>query len=285
MRRRIAPVLVVLVALLIPLACGGRERQAQTPGATTQVDETTVATEPVPDGWLTEVATATVPEVQVHHDRPTATTDTSATSGTGIAYQAVSARPPIPRPGYLSAGVRTTPTGYAYDNPTYFKNPLVFVVAEDDGGPWLRVDLLARPNHQTGWVSRSDVTLSTHHFHLALTKSTYTLKAFDGDELLGQALVVIGRDVSYTPAGTFFITEKIARPPSGVYGPWILATSGYSESLDDFDGGLPQMALHGTNNPALIATKASNGCVRLPNEFVSKLADTIPAGTPLVISE
>ena len=45
------------------------------------------------------------------------------------------------------------------------------------------------------------------------------------------------------------------------------------------------MALHGTNNPALIGTKASNGCIRMDNDFISKLAYTMPAGTPLVITE
>ncbi|HEX7442909.1 MAG TPA: L,D-transpeptidase, partial [Acidimicrobiales bacterium] len=106
-----------------------------------------------------------------------------------------------------------------------------------------------------------------------------------GDKLLGDTNVVIGKDATSTPTGTFFITEKIARPPSGAYGPWILATSGYSETLDDFDGGLPQVALHGTNNPSLIGTKASNGCVRMPNDSVLQLAFTIPAGTPLVIND
>ena len=277
MRRRTtsrpALVLAVVLALLIPLGCGGKKDQAAPP--TTEVTGTTVAADP----WITEVATAAVPEVQVYRQRPD-----GAVAGTGAAAQTGSNLPAIPRDGYLSAGVRVTPQGFAYANPTYFKNPLVFVVTED-AGDWLQVEVLARPNHQTGWVKRSDVVVSTHHFHLQLTKSTFELKAYDGDQVLADTKVVIGKAATFTPTGTFFITEKIARPPTGVYGPWIMATSGYSESLNDFDGGLPQMALHGTNNPSLIGTQASNGCVRMPNDVIEKLASSIPAGTPLTITD
>ncbi len=284
MRRRISLVLVAVALAVIPLACGGSENKAQQADTST-VEQDTATTRPGADPWLTEVATAAVPVVEVLKERPPETSATTGASASGVVYQAASERPAIPRDGYLSAGVSTTPAGYAFDNPTYFKDPLVFVVAADDGGDWLQVELLARPNHQVGWIKRSEVTLSKHRYHLKLTKSTFTLQAFEGDNLLGETQVVIGKDATFTPVGTFFVTEKIARPPSGVYGPWILATSGYSESLDDFDGGLPQMALHGTNNPALIGTKASNGCIRMPNDFVSKLAYTMPAGTPLVITD
>jgi len=276
-------VLVAVVLLVVPLACGGSDK-AQPADGSTPSETATATTRGGGDPWLTEVATAAVATVEVLKERPPDTSATTAVAASGVAFQAPSDRPAIPRDGYLSAGVTTTPLGFAYDNPTYFKNPLVFQVAEDDGGDWLKVDLLARPNHEQGWIKRSDVTLTSHRFHLALTKSTFTLQAFDGDSLLGETQVVIGRDATFTPVGNFFITEKIPRPPAGAYGPWILATSGYSESLDDFDGGLPQMALHGTNKPDLIGTQASNGCIRMPNDFISKLAYTIPAGTPLVIT-
>ena len=33
----------------------------------------------------------------------------------------------------------------------------------------------------------------------------------------------------------------------------------------------------------LIGSAASNGCVRMPNEVVTLLAETIPAGTPVTV--
>ncbi|HEY5153997.1 MAG TPA: hypothetical protein VIJ47_04630, partial [Acidimicrobiales bacterium] len=194
MRRRILLLFVACALLIAPVACSGSEKKAD-PGSTAVADDTTI-TEPAADGWLTEVATATVPAVEVYKDRPTGS---SITSATGIALRAGSDRPAIPRDGYASAGVHTSPVGFVYDNPTYFKNPLVFMVTQDDGGPWLQVDLLARPNHQQGWIKRSDVTLSSHRYHLKLTKSTFTLQAYDGDTLLGETQVVIGKDTTFTP--------------------------------------------------------------------------------------
>jgi lipoprotein-anchoring transpeptidase ErfK/SrfK len=80
------------------------------------------------------------------------------------------------------------------------------------------------------------------------------------------------------------VTEKIKnQSDTGVYGAWILPVNGYSEVLDTFDNGLPQVAFHGTNQPELIGTKASNGCVRISNDVVSKIAEAIPAGTPIDI--
>ncbi len=176
-----------------------------------------------------------------------------------------------------------TDDGYTYENPTYFKNPLVFVVTEDDGD-WLKVALQARPNHTEGWIKRSDVTLSETHTHIELVKSSFHLKAWDGDRLVAETDVVIGKDATFTPVGTFYLAEKIQKSAGGAYGPWILALNGYSESLDSFDGGLPQLAFHGTNQPELIGTQASNGCVRMPDAIDQMLADQMPAGTPITIA-
>ena len=51
-----------------------------------------------------------------------------------------------------------------------------------------------------------------------------------------------------------------------------------------FDG-LPVIALHGTNNPGAVGTAVSNGCVRIPDEVVTQLAERLPAGTPVIITE
>jgi hypothetical protein len=225
-----------------------------------------------------------VPKVEVLTTRPDGVepSDANPAQGQPASLTAGASLSAIPRVGLNSAGVQKIPTGFAFDNPTYFKNPLVFRVTEDHGD-WLQVQVLARPNGQTGWIRRSDVDVSSIHTHMELDKATFHLKAFDGDRLVAETNVVIGKDSSFTPVGTFFLTEKISRPPSGAYGPWVLATSAYSESLDSFDGGLPQVAFHGTNQPALIGTQASNGCVRMPNDIDQLLSDQMPAGTPITI--
>jgi len=280
---RRTPFLVLLVVLLLGsvAACGGKDRAA--PPST---DDSTIATESStapPDPWLTEVATAAVPEVEVLTTKPADAGGPVQAQGTAFSTAAAASLSEIPRAGLNSAGVRKIDTGYAFSNPTYFKNPLVFKVTEDDGA-WLQVEVLARPNGQTGWIRRSDVTLSQIRTHMELDKTTFHLKAFDGDQLVAETDVVIGKANTFTPDGHFFLTEKIAHPATGAYGPWILATSAYSEALDSFDGGLPQVAFHGTNQPSLIGTPSSNGCIRMPNDVDQILHDQMPEGTPITIT-
>jgi lipoprotein-anchoring transpeptidase ErfK/SrfK len=43
------------------------------------------------------------------------------------------------------------------------------------------------------------------------------------------------------------------------------------------------LAIHGTNRPDSIGKAASNGCPRLFNEDILKLAALVPAGTPVQI--
>jgi lipoprotein-anchoring transpeptidase ErfK/SrfK len=173
--------------------------------------------------------------------------------------------------------------GYEFDNPTYFGNPLVFDVVEDHGD-WLKVLVPARPNHTVGWVRASDVELSSTTYRMALSLTDRHLVVYDGDRVVVETDVVIGTDATPTPTGRFYLNEKIRRSdPAGAYGPWILSTNGYSEAPDLFDGGLPVIAFHGTNQPGLIGSRASNGCVRMPNDVVARLADLLPAGTPVDI--
>ena len=207
-----------------------------------------------------------------------ATTTTTLDSGAPT-----STLPAIPRSSLNSAGVKKVDTGFEYSNPTYFKNPLVFHVIEKQGD-WLKVLIPVRPNHTVGWIKSSEVTLSTTEFRFQLEISTFHLTVFKGADVFLETDVVIGRDNTPTPIGRFYLLEKIKqKDPNGVYGTWILATNGYSETLETFNGGLPVIAFHGTNQPELIGTQSSNGCVRMPNDIADQLAEIVPAGTPIDI--
>ena len=242
----------------------------ESPKATVPLDAPKEATE-------TEIATAIGGEVEVLMTRPGGPPAMTPPVSPG-------ARPPIPRDGYQTAGVRKTAGGMAYSNPTYYKNPLVFVVLAHEG-EWLQVMAAARPNGQTGWIKASEVTLTRTKYRMELTLSDQTLKVYDGNDLFAETKTVIGKPSTRTPVGKFFINEKIKSDnPGGAYGLWILSTSGYSEDLDQFDNGLPVVAFHGTNQPNLIGQQVSNGCIRMPNEVDGKLADNLPAGTPVTIS-
>ena len=91
-----------------------------------------------------------------------------------------------------------------------------------------------------------------------------------------------GRAATPTPLGRFFINADIPQSNAlGAYGPLILSVSSYSEVLATFDGGLPAIGLHGTNQPSLVGQAMSNGCIRMPNDAVLALAALVPIGTPV----
>jgi hypothetical protein len=289
--RRPAPLLAVALVLgLVAGACssGSTETGAGFRLGRDQLTPETTTTVPPKPTFTTTVAEADVAVLEVFAEKPAADGGaTAAPAGTVVGRPGPDGviHPPIPREGLNSANVRKTASGWEFDNPTYFGNPLV-MVATGQEGEWVKVRIPARPNLQEGWVRASDVALSEHRYHAKLTLSDFTLRVWDGEELLVETRVVIGKNGSPTPTGTFYFAERIRQSSSGgAYGPWILPTNGYSEAMDIFDGGLPVIAFHGTNQPGLIGSQASNGCVRLPNDIITLLADTLPAGTPVEITE
>ena len=240
--------------------------------------EATTTTVPAPAGTL--IATAKVPSLTVFAQPPA---DLRADESTTATTAPKGARPPIPRVGLNSASVSKVGLGYQFDNPTYFENPLVMQVLEEHDD-WLKVLIPARPNHTEGWVKAADVDVTSTTYKMELSLADRHLTVYDGDTVVAETDVVIGKDTTPTPVGSFYLNEKIQQKnPDGAYGPWILSTNGYSEALDLFDNGLPVIAFHGTNQPALIGTSASNGCVRMPNDVVTHLAELLPAGTPIEI--
>jgi hypothetical protein len=50
--------------------------------------------------------------------------------------------------------------------------------------------------------------------------------------------------------------------------------------METFGGGVPVIAIDGTNRPGLMGGARSNGCIRIPNETVRFLAKTVPTGHP-----
>lgn len=268
---RLAALLLACVLALGFVGCSSSKETAEAPA-----ESTTTTLSP----YTSTIATAKDRTITVLENDPVGSgSPTTTAAGTAP----TSTLPAIPRSSLNSAGVKKVDTGFEYSNPTYFRNPLVFHVIEKQGD-WLKVLIPVRPNHTVGWVKASEVTLSTTEFRFQLDLSTFRMTVFKGAEVFLEADVVIGRDNTPTPIGRFYLLEKIKqKDPNGIYGTWILATNGYSETLDTFNGGLPVIALHGTNQPELIGTQASNGCVRMLNDIADQLAEVVPAGTPIDI--
>jgi lipoprotein-anchoring transpeptidase ErfK/SrfK len=168
-------------------------------------------------------------------------------------------------------------------NPRPSGAPLVLLVAEERPG-WLQVQLPERPNGSTGWVRAGDVSQSRHQFRIEVSLTTHRLSAFDGDRRVLETAAAVGKAGTPTPAGHFYTTELLRPPkPNGPYGPYALGLSAHSDVLTDFAGGDGTVGIHGTNDPSSLGSDASHGCVRVSNEAIAVLAETLPVGTPVDI--
>ena len=96
--------------------------------------------------------------------------------------------------------------------------------------------------------------------------------------------MAVGTGSTPTPTGNYFVDGTVQVPdPSGPYGAYQMSVAAFSDVHYSFGGGIGQIAIHGTNNPALLGTPASNGCVRMTNDDITLLANSAPPGTPVQI--
>ena len=244
--------------------------------ARSQFNQVQVQSEP-PAGWnqsLTPVVTSTEPE--------------PPRSGQDLG------RVLIPSAEFAVSGRALTRTGWVFTNPGAYDppQPLVFGVVSRQG-PWSQVALPVRPNGTTGWIKSDLLVLSTTQKQVVISLTDRSLRVVEAGQELLTAPISVGRPSSPTPTGSVYVTDIVpSANPAGGYGPVALALNGYSEAMDTFGGEnaegtpdslAPVLAVHGTNKPDSIGRAASNGCPRLFNQDILKLAALVPAGTPVAI--
>lgn len=125
---------------------------------------------------------------------------------------------------------------------------------------------------------------------IIINKKSNKLAFFKYGELQKVYPVATGRSYSLTPQGKFkvikkwecpvyYATNKAGCDPANPLGPrWlglnVPGTNGYTYGI------------HGNNKPSSIGTYASSGCVRMHNDTISTLFETVPLYTPvLIVSE
>jgi lipoprotein-anchoring transpeptidase ErfK/SrfK len=150
---------------------------------------------------------------------------------------------------------------------------------------WLQVLVPERPNGATGWIRGDTVTLSTTTYEIRIELGAHKLTLLNNDEVVFETQTVNGTEATPTPLGQYYVTDPVDLQdrPTGAYGAFALGISGYSDVLLEFNGGPGQIAVHGTTETSLLGTDASNGCIRIDNETVLQLANTVPVGTPVTI--
>jgi len=169
-------------------------------------------------------------------------------------------------------------------NPNSLGAPLVFLV-QSALGNWLNVLLPQRPNGANGWIQASNVRLYSDDFDVVVHLTDHILDLYQSGRLIQTHEVAVGNAASPTPTGQFYVTELVAsNDPNGAYGPYAFGLSDFSNTYTEFDGGPGQIAIHGTDEPWVIGTSASHGCIRLQNSQLLVLVKVLPVGTPVTIT-
>jgi len=113
---------------------------------------------------------------------------------------------------------------------------------------------------------------------IVIDKSQFRLYWVKHNTLVRTFPIAIGRAGMETPPATWKILAKYHTSPGSVYGPRKMRLFRRS------GGGwvFTRYGIHGTNQPWVIGTKASHGCIRMYNRDVLKLFPLVKMGTMVV---
>jgi hypothetical protein len=151
------------------------------------------------------------------------------------------------------------------------------------GVTWLLVPIPERPNGVTGWVPASALgEMHVTREFLRVNRETLRATLYGDGRPIWRAPVGVGRPGLATPAGHFYVTEKLTALGGPFYGPYALGTSAYAPTLTEWPGG-GIVGIHGTDEPQLIPGRPSHGCIRLRNADIARLWPVIQVGTPIEI--
>ena len=219
----------------------------------------------------------------VHATKKAAYPSTVSLTNSLIAHWApvvsdVSARREPNRSAPIVAPIRTV-TGDGTQN-------LVLILSQLNVSPtqtWFDVRLATLPN-STGWVPRSalgNIYAVTTHLYVDRKSFTATLKR--SGVTIFTTRVGVGEPYWPTPAGEFYIRDKLTHFNNPFYGPLAFGTSARSAVLTDWPGG-GFVGVHGTNEPGILPGPVSHGCIRVVNSALLRLGKLMPVGTPLTIT-
>jgi lipoprotein-anchoring transpeptidase ErfK/SrfK len=116
---------------------------------------------------------------------------------------------------------------------------------------------------------------------IVIDKSDFRLYLVQNDVLVESYPIAIGRPGMETPTRLWKINSKYYTDPNGVYGPRKMRLYAQAGSTWVYTA----YGIHGTNEPWVIGTKASHGCIRLYNDDILDLFPRVRLGTLVLTRE
>jgi lipoprotein-anchoring transpeptidase ErfK/SrfK len=126
------------------------------------------------------------------------------------------------------------------------------------------------------WVARVTYPWATC---IVIDRSDYRLYWIRDDRLVKAYPIAIGKRRTPTPSATWIVGRKERTPARSVFGPRRLRLFRLVRSRGRVRYRYTRYGVHGTNQPWVIGTMASHGCIRLYNADIRELWPQVPTGT------
>lgn len=120
-----------------------------------------------------------------------------------------------------------------------------------------------------------------HDTCIVIDKSEYRLYWVKNQQLIKTYKIAHGR-YNWTPVATWKVLAKYKTAPKGVYGPRKLRMFRRVGRPGHYRYVFTAYGIHGTNQPWVIGTQASHGCIRMYNRDVLELWPQVRLGTFVV---
>lgn len=159
-----------------------------------------------------------------------------------------------------------------------------FLIRRTRGDGWVQISLPVRPNGRTGWLPPGAAQLLVDPYRIDVSLRRHRILVADGGTALYRGPVATGAPATPTPTGLYYLRVLLHNAdPASVYGPYAYGLSAHSDALSSFNGGDAEIGIHGNDDPSVLGTSVTHGCVRMDNREITRLASLLPLGTPVRI--
>ncbi len=184
------------------------------------------------------------------------------------------------RPSESSPVIGVVPSGSKY----YRIPTTAWIQATSRNGEWGRVQVPYVSPQRNGWIPLQGLKRARTWIAVHVDLSAHRVTVTRAGRKLFSFLATIGAPSSPTPPGRYFVSDRIPFWLGSALGSFAFGISGIQPRLPAGWSGGNQLAIHGTNDPALIGTSSSAGCVRVSEMALAKLKPLLLLGTPVIIT-
>ena len=188
------------------------------------------------------------------------------------------AMPITVRPG-AGRVMGTMPAGSRF----YGEPTVAWVRRQSRDGRFGLVDVPYASPQGAGWIRLRGLERSWTRISVVADLSEHRITVRRGDDVVFRASAATGATTTPTPAGRYFVTDRVPFPAGGALGTYAFGISGIQPHLPAGWSGGDQLAIHGTNAPSSIGRSASAGCLRVAESILDRLRPLLRLGTPVIV--